>query len=64
MSDLTLFQKITAAYPELTDDDFLNGTIRLQNDSDGLGDYIAKWEYDKPIPDGLKLGKQVYGYKL
>ena len=58
MSDLTLFQKIKAAYPELTDDDFSNGTIILQNDSDGLGDYIAKWEYSKPIPDGLKLGKQ------
>jgi hypothetical protein len=57
MSDLTLFQKIKAAYPELTDDDFSNGTIILQNDSDGLGDYIAKWEYSKPIPDGLKLGK-------
>jgi hypothetical protein len=57
MSDLTLFEKIKNAYPELTDDDFLDGTIRLRNDLDGLGDYIEKWEYDKPIPDGLKLGK-------
>lgn len=57
MSDLTLFQKIKAAYPELTDDHFLDGTIILQNDSDGLGDYIAKWDYAKPIPDDLKLGK-------
>ena len=58
MSNLTLFEKIKAVYPELTDDDFLDGTISLQNDSDGLGDYIAKWEYSQPIPDGLKLGKQ------
>jgi hypothetical protein len=57
MSNLTLFEKIKAVYPELTDDDFLDGTISLQNDSDGLGDYIAKWEYSQPIPDGLKLGK-------
>ena len=43
---------------ELTDADFgQNGTIKLQDDSDGLGAYIAKWEYSKPIPAGLKLGK-------
>jgi hypothetical protein len=29
----------------------------LKNDSDDQGDYIAKWEYSKPIPAGLKLGK-------
>jgi hypothetical protein len=42
-----LYEKITAIYPELTeqDFDFVFGTIRLQNDSDGRGDYIAKWEH-------------------
>lgn len=40
-----LYQKIKSLYPELTDFDFCNGTIRLQNDSDGEGDYIAKWEH-------------------
>jgi hypothetical protein len=55
---MTLWHKIIAAYPELTDEDFaLNGSIHLQNDADGLGDYIERWEYSKPIPDGLKLGK-------
>ena len=39
-----LYKKIIALYPELTDNDFLT-TIRLQNDSDGKGDYIAKWEH-------------------
>jgi hypothetical protein len=55
---MNLFEQIIQAYPELTDKDFYpTGKISLQNDSDGLGDYIAKWEYSKPIPDGLKLGK-------
>lgn len=56
---MSLFEKITKVYPELLDnrDLFFNGTIILQNDADGLGDYIAAWNYSKPIPDGLKLGK-------
>lgn len=41
---MTLYDKIKALYPELQDTDFLD-TIRLQNDSDGRGDYIAKWEH-------------------
>ena len=53
-----LYQIITEIYPELTYLDFLpNAKISLRNDSDGVGDYIEKWEYSKPIPDGLKLGK-------
>lgn len=39
-----LYNKIIALYPELTDRDFLT-VITLQNDSDGKGDYIAKWEH-------------------
>jgi hypothetical protein len=44
---MTLFDKIVAIYPTLTFEDFLptTGTISLQNDSDGKGDYIAKWEH-------------------
>jgi hypothetical protein len=41
---MTLYEKIKALYPSLTDNDFVD-TIRLQNDSDGKGDYIAKWEH-------------------
>jgi hypothetical protein len=41
---MTLSEKIKAIYPELQDADFLS-VIRLQNDSDGRGDYIAKWEH-------------------
>jgi hypothetical protein len=41
---MTLYDKIKALYPTLQDSDFMD-TIRLQNDSDGKGDYIAKWEH-------------------
>ena len=39
-----LYDKIKAIYPQLTDKDFMT-VITLQNDSDGKGDYIAKWEH-------------------
>lgn len=39
-----LYDKIKTIYPELTSEDFSpRGTIRLQNDSDGKGDYIKFW---------------------
>ena len=41
---MNLYEKIIALYPELTTQDFLT-VITLQNDSDGKGDYIAKWEH-------------------
>ena len=42
---MTLVEKIKTIYPELTFTDFAFGTITLQNDLDGQGDYIAKWEH-------------------
>jgi hypothetical protein len=53
---MTLYDKIIKLYPELTDRDFLT-VIRLQNDSDGKGDYIAAWNHPtlaKPTEDQLK----------
>jgi hypothetical protein len=41
---MNFLEKIKAIYPELTDRDFMD-TIRLQNDSDGKGDYIAAWNH-------------------
>jgi hypothetical protein len=41
---MTLYEKIMALYPELTTQDFMT-VITLQNNSDGKGDYIAKWEH-------------------
>ena len=55
---MNLYEKIIALYPSLTDDDFMrpNSPILLQNDSDGKGDYIAKWEHPtlaKPTDEEL-----------
>ena len=53
---MTLYEKILAIYPELTFEDFVDGVIRIQNDSDGKGDYIAKWEHPtlpKPTDEQL-----------
>ena len=50
-----LSDKIKQIYPQLTDTDFTT-TISLQNDSDGKGDYIAKWEHPtlaKPTDEEL-----------
>ena len=50
-----LIDKIKKIYPQLTDADFIT-VIRLQNDSDGKGDYIAKWEHPtlpKPTDEEL-----------
>jgi hypothetical protein len=55
---MTLPEKIKALYSQLTDADFMQpkGTIFLQNDSDGKGDYIAKWshpEFERPTQEQL-----------
>ena len=50
-----LYEKIMALYPSLTQQDFLT-VITLQNNSDGKGDYIAKWEHPtlaKPTDEEL-----------
>jgi hypothetical protein len=55
---MELWEKIIEAYPEINpSDDFQKLGIYLQDDADGQGAYIAKWDYDKPIPEGLSLGK-------
>ena len=41
---MTLYEKIKALYPDLTDKDFTT-VITLQNDSDGRGDYIKSWNH-------------------
>ena len=55
---MTLYEKINSIYPQLIENDFVgkNATITLQNDSDGKGDYIAKWEHPtlaKPTDEEL-----------
>lgn len=41
---MMLYEKIKTLYPELTDADFLT-VVKLQNDSDGKGDYIKEWNH-------------------
>ena len=52
---MTLYEKIMALYPSLTQQDFLT-VITLQNDSDSKGDYIAVWNHPtlaKPTTEQL-----------
>ena len=52
---MTLYEKIMALYHELQPQDFMS-VITLQNDSDGRGDYIAKWEHPTlPRPTNEQL---------
>lgn len=55
---MNLYEKIIELYPELTNADFAPpmGTIMLQDDSNGKGVYIAKWEHPtlaKPTDEEL-----------
>ena len=55
---MELWEKIIEAYPEISPTDWFEDLgIYLKDDSDGVGAYIRKWEYSKPIPEGLTLGK-------
>lgn len=57
----SLVEQIVDVYPELADNDleaFALGIVRIQDDSDGQGAFIAAWNYEKPIPEGLFLGKK------
>lgn len=56
---MSLYDKLIQLYPTLTLGDFnpFSGTIMLQNDSDGRGDYILKWNHptiNKPNDDEIK----------
>lgn len=53
-----LYTTIREYYPELTSEDFVPelGIIHLRDEGDGIP-YIYKWNYSKPIPEGLTLGK-------
>jgi hypothetical protein len=55
---MALYNDLIAALPELEGSPaFADGTIILQNDADSTGDYIAKWHYSEPLPEGFKVGK-------
>jgi hypothetical protein len=56
---MSLVNKIKKIYPSLTSEDFdvsAKGTILVQNDSDGKGDYIREWNHpslSKPTGEQL-----------
>ena len=56
---MSLVNKIKQIHPSLTSDDFdvtVKGTIMIQNDSDGKGDYIKEWNHpslSKPTEEQL-----------
>ena len=55
---MQLWEKIIEAYPEIkATDNFIKLGIVLEINSNENEAFIAEWNYSKPIPEGLKLGK-------
>ena len=55
---MILADKIVEIYPELNGTNFIKIGIVVQNDSDGKGDYIAKWEHPTlPRPTNEQLAE-------
>jgi hypothetical protein len=55
---MSLYEQIIAVYPELQNSDlFMNMKIILRDNADSSPQWIDKWEYSKPLPDGMKIGK-------
>lgn len=52
-----LYETILEAYPEFEDIRLMNKSVVLRDDSDGAGPYIERWDYSKPLPEGLTVGK-------
>lgn len=55
---MTLFDKIKAVYPELTEKDWFgkDKTFTLRNDGDERGDYIESWTHPTlPMPTEKQL---------
>ena len=58
---MTLADKIVVIYPELDGVAFIKVGIEVNNDSDGNGDYIAKWEHPtlaRPTDEQLEAAGQ------
>jgi len=54
MAKETLYEAVIRNFPELEGKLLQTPEIILQNDADGKGDYIAKWDYAQPLPEELK----------
>jgi hypothetical protein len=56
---MSLYEKVIAIHPELKPEDFhpATGSILLQDESDGFGPRIFKWEHPTiPRPSDEELG--------
>ena len=56
---MSKYEQIIEAYPELLElsNRDRDAVLKCRDDSDGFGDYVEFWNYDKPLPAGLKVGK-------
>ena len=57
ITDGTLHARIIKLRSDLTDKDFITGTIQLQDDLDGKGAYIKSWTHPtitRPTDDEIK----------
>jgi hypothetical protein len=56
---MNIIEKLKVIYPSLTDEDFepsVNGTIKIENASDGKSDYIKVWNHPTlPRPTAEEL---------
>lgn len=61
---MSLYEKLRAMFPELTQEDFMplgmggigKGYIILQDDSNGRGPYIKKWDHPTiPMPTAAQI---------
>lgn len=55
-STQTLYEKLAAAFAddlEAFNYAIFRDKIKLQDDLDGTGEYIAAWDYSSPIPSAL-----------
>lgn len=52
---MPLYELLIVELPELENSEEFNrgGSITLRDDSDGSGEYIARWNYTKPVPSAL-----------
>jgi len=58
---MNLYEQILKIYPNLSEQDFLPnvGSILIQDDSNGKGQYIAKWENNLPCPTEQQLNSNI-----
>lgn len=58
MTSKNVYEIVIDTYPELlTIPNAFDNLVEFQDDSDGQGAWIVFWNYEKPLPAGLKVGK-------